>query len=215
MSLFPIIPSSGPQLRFVQSHVVENPGVDIVVPSGVLAGDLLVFHNITRSAPGGAVQPSGFTEINVASRNESGTICVVSLYYKIAVGTESGTTLTGMPDDSDNAIELLHFRADQAIVSVTAGDVEGSVSPNGLSFTCSASAGTAPLVVIGAYVDGDSSGIGATSMTPTEDATITNGAYVQVKYKIYNDSPQNTGLTLADGGNFNCLQSCYLQVAFA
>ncbi len=214
MSLIPAMLPSLPELRFVQSTAAANPATDIVVPSGVIAGDLLIFHNMCRTAFS-AVAPSGFTLIHTDSRSDSGSTVTISLYYKIAVGTESGTTLTGMPDDSDNAIELLHFRASQPIASITAGDVEGYVSASAPSLVCSASAGATPLVVLGTYVDGDSSGLVSPAMTPTEDASVGTSGFSMVKYKIYNDGPQDTTISMGDNGNFNGMQSCYLSCTFS
>ncbi len=210
---FPGAVAASRSLRFVQSATEVNPGTDIVVPSGVLAGDLLVFHNMCRTAFS-AVAPSGFTLINTDSRSDSGSTVTVSLYYKVAAGTESGTTLTGMADDSDNAIELLHFRAIPPMTSITVGDAEGYVSASAPSLVCSASAGNAPLVVLGAYVDGDSSGLSSPAMSPSEDASVFEGGFSMVKYKIYNISPQDTTISMVDNGNFNGLQSCYLQCNF-
>lgn len=214
MSLIPINTPPRRELRFIQSSTLANPATDIVVPSGVIAGDLLVFHNMGRSSLA-AVAPSGFTLINAESRTDAGSTLTISLYYKVAVGTESGTTLTGMADQSDNAIELLHFRASEPIASITAGDVEGYASAGVSALTCSASAGTPPLVVLGTYVDGDSSGLGTISMSPAEDDTVGVSSFSKIKYKIYNDSPQDTVVDMADTGNFNGSQACYLQCNFS
>lgn len=210
MSFIPLLPPPA-ELFFVQSTNVLNPGTDIVVPSGVAAGDLLLFMNMCRSASS-PVQPSGFTFINSQTRSDSGSTAIGAAYYKVAVGTESGTTLTGIADSSDNTIELLHFRASYPISSITVGDIESQgTSADPSAQNCQASAGAPPLVVIGHYIDGDSSGLGTTSMSPSEDGTVSSGGFVQVKYKIYNGTPEDTSVDMSDTGNYNVMQSFYLQ----
>ncbi len=211
MTFVPILPPPI-ELFFVQSTNAVNPGTDIVVPSGVVAGDLLLFTNMCRSASS-PVQPSGFTFINSQTRSDSGSTAIGAAYYKVAVGTESGTTLTGIADSSDNTVELLHFRASYPIASITAGDIESEgTSADPSPQICRPT--TPPSVVIAHYIDGDSSGLGTTSMSPTEDGTVSSGGFVQVKYKIYNGTQSDTTIDMSDTGNYNVMQSFYLQCNF-
>ncbi len=199
------------ELLLVQSAVEDNPATDIVVPSGVQAGDLLIFKNMCRARLGDAVTPSGFTVII----NDSSTAdnSVVGIFYKIAVGTESGTTLTGMPDDSDNAIELLHFRGSSPITAVSVVDLESaSSSADPGPFTCSAGSGTPPIIVFLSYADGDGSGNMVPSMTPAEDGTVSAAAFSGVLYKLMANESQDVVNDATDAGNMNHLESFYLQL---
>lgn len=73
-----------------------------------------------------------------------------------------------------------------------------------------ASSGTPPLVVIGCF--GVRGGISGWSFSPTQDGSITFND-IAMAHKIYNSSPADVTIDMADLGNVNTLISCYLQVA--
>lgn len=97
-------------------NLQNESGVSSITPAaGIIAGDLLLFGNFINSTTA-AVAPSGFTNIYNLSRSVGGTERI-TLYYKIAVGTESGVALNGITNSN---IAFYHLRwLKQPITSVS------------------------------------------------------------------------------------------------
>ena len=140
---------------------VISTGETITVMSGVKAGDLLVFFDFANRTSDyytipSAVTPSGFTLIHSFGENYiQGTGAEVgrwSAYYKIATGTESSTTLTGMDSDRNRKCLLL-FRGTRQISSVAINSVVSGVGGTGAfttaTSTITSSAGDNPFLIFG------------------------------------------------------------------
>lgn len=201
-------------LSFVTSAVVNNAisaSDSITAPTGIQAGDLIVFWDL-RFETGTANAPSGFT-IAVSS-SVTGMRSAIS--YKIAAGTESGTTITGMTGASQSyQVILAVFRGNIPIGSVAVGSTHQEETANApANQVCAASGGTAPLAVIATYSNAPPTAIATRGFSPAEDGEIATGStHGFLKYKLYNSSPADTTLTQTDNGTFNTLQSCYLACA--
>lgn len=76
----------------------------VVMPATVNAGDLLMMQ-IATIANGAVTTPSGWTLMSSVSL---GAVQYVSWYYKVAAGTEGGTTVTVTVGLSCNAAALVH-----------------------------------------------------------------------------------------------------------
>lgn len=181
----------------------------ITVPSGIQSGDILVLHDTATNATTipTAVVPTGFTSIlNEAFTTQRRTINS----YKIANGTESGTTITGMNGANTNAKILLVFSAKANTVNVKSVNYQ-CTDADPTSQTITASAGRPALVAIGFIRN--LLGNANTTMSPTEDGTVSLASVHYGYYKIYNQSPQNVTFDTNDGGTQNILISYYIEVA--
>lgn len=190
----------------------------ITAPASIVAGDLIVLMDRaganSATAPV-AVTPTGFTLINGQVLNDASDADRVVWSYKIAVGTEGGTSITGM-NGAFNSKVMAVFRGDVAIGGVTVADVEGAITNvDPADFTVSASGGTPPLIVLATYSIWleDAATVDPRSMSPAKDSEIGAAAGdVYLAWKIYNASPADVTVGMADEGFFNCLQSCYISV---
>jgi hypothetical protein len=189
----------------------------IAFPANILAGDLIVLLDRAENQFIGTipsdVTPTGFTRIGSSlSLLTSGTSGTRSnLWYKLAAGTETGN-LTGMDGSTFDDKCMYVFRGDVPAKTITVGDAEGTIvdtDPGDL--TCSASAGIAPLIMIGAY--GSSGTVDPRGFSTTKDGEITASVHGYLAYKIYNSSPADTVISMDDEGSRNNLHSCYLQMA--
>ncbi len=179
----------------------------------VIAGDLIVVYSIVDN--GDAVTPtasspaSGFT----SARNDSLTNGRAVVWYKIAAGTESGSTLTGMTPLGDplptvSAILVATFRGSSAIASVSVGSAAGQATtgnPNAQVVT--SSSGVAPLVVICAATG--TANLTGFGFSPSADGNVTTtGSISTLQWKIYNSAPADVTVDFGDRGT-NYLQSMY------
>lgn len=180
--------------------------VTITVPT-VQAGDLMVLLDYVRDGAAGLVTPSGWTSIV----GFGGTNRKMNASYKIAAGTESGTSITGMNGDVEESKVLLTFRGNVAIASVTAGSVnsQDAGAPAPTNQTVTASGQATPLVIIGAH--GADTSDNLTGST-TFDATVGINE-ITTGYKVSNSSPANHTVAATDGGSGNMLASFYLLLA--
>lgn len=169
-----------------------------------------------------AVTPTGFTAA-ITSVNATGIRLCAS--YKLAVGTEGGTSVTGMAGNGGYAaVKVCYvFRGNVAATSVTLGD-PGSQGTNNdpSSQVVTVSGGVPPLVVLGFYTaqPGGSGLVNPRTFSTTKDGEIegisdgTDDGDLWMAYKIYNSSPADTTIDMADEGS-NCLGSCYIEMSNA
>ncbi len=188
-------------------------GVPLTVtcPS-VDAGDLIILYNgvnNNQNITPSTVSPSGFTSISNISRADTRCIC----WYKVATGSEDGSTFTGMTPDtvelSRGSMILVVFRGSRPVTSVVVADVEGEcTATNPSPQTISASAGTTPLIVIATFFG--SGTIGSPSFSPSPDnSVVSSGSRGGLYWKIYNTDPQDVSVDMADQGS-NGMQSFYV-----
>lgn len=137
--------------------------------------------------------------------------------YKLAVGTEGGTTLTGMAGAVFAAKILTVFRPSIAATALTVGSVaEEGINGDPGGHVVAASGGTPPLIVFGRYSNADlfDQNISPRTFSPAADGelqpSLINSFYL--KYKIYNSSPANVTVDMGDENAGTILQSFYLAV---
>lgn len=185
----------------------------ITLPGSINAGDLIILFDRAQgtSAPA-AVTPTGFTQIaNFAASTIRNVIS-----YKIAAGTESSSSITGMDGNISDAKIALVYRGDAAISTVIINDLATQATDaDPTSQVVNASGSPAPLIVLGSY--GTSAGGAAftRTMSPAEDSEITASANVYyVKRKDYNSSPADVTVDMNDPGSNsnNVLASFYITV---
>lgn len=202
-------------LSFVTSAVVNAVVMvndSIVAPSGIQTGDLLVLYDY-KGVTVSIAAPSGFTTITSDATATGRT----TISYKIADGTESGTTITGMGGTNGaTSMILAVFRGNIPITSVTpASTAEQKTDSAPTNQTVTSGSGTPPLVVIATYENSASgSAISPRGFSPAADGEITTGnTHHFLDYKIYNSSPANITASMGDFGTSNMLASFYLQTA--
>jgi hypothetical protein len=193
----------------------------ITAPSGIQAGDLIVLLDVScgYSLPT-AVVPTGFTQI--ININDTTDVAAVAS-YKIAVGTEGGTSITGMAGTTSKVMYV--FRGNKAAAAATVGDVGNQwTSGNPTAQTITAASGTPPLVVFGFYSSAQSGTVNPRTFTvggvgakDAELQSFADGAYLDcdtwIAYKIYNLAPADAVVDMDDEGDNNFLGSCYIQLA--
>jgi hypothetical protein len=183
----------------------------VAVPSGVQAGDLLVFCDLAFDAAApAAVTPSGFT--NVVNTTSTNYRYMIS--YKIALGTESGTNITGTAVANKNDKALVIWRGDAPVSLVSAADSAfQAITTAPTNQVVDASAGLAPLIVLAMYAC-SASPVDVRGFSPAKDGEV--AAHVDefwFAWKTYNLSPANVTISMADEGALNALGSLYLAVS--
>jgi hypothetical protein len=197
----------------------------ITAPANILAGDLIVMIDsgsggISGIAPT-AVTPTGFTAISTSITTGAYRAC---FSYKLAVGTEGGTSITGMAPSGGGGMAkiMMVFRGNKPATTLTVGSPAGQATTgNPTAQNCTAGSGVAPLVVLGAYGAwaGLSGLVNPRTFSTTKDAEqeITHNAMTDdhdlwLAYKIYNSAPADSSIDMDDEGT-NVLMSAYIQMA--
>lgn len=183
----------------------------ITVPATVQAGDLMVIYirSINNSGTPATPSLSGWTIVgDVFLSNRRGT-----MYVKIASGADASSTITANTATAGHHIILEVFRPDIAIasVSVVLGGAQITDSaPSGQ--TVAAASQSAPLVIAAAYASNSS--ITTRGFSPAKDGEYSSDSSSNwLAYKIYNASPADESITMADYGNGNTLISAAFVVS--
>ena len=198
-------------VSFFASATAADGSTNIVAPANIQAGDLIVLlDRVSTGSVPATVVPSGFTSI----RNDNdGTAVRMICSYKIAVGTEGGTSIACMPPGIfEDGKALAVFRGNVPINSVTIGSSSGQITNNDPTAQNVVVAAVAPpLIVFGAFVSNTT--VDPRSFTPAKDAEINPDTLLYLAWKIYNTAPADTAIDMADEGNGNGLQSFYLKLS--
>jgi hypothetical protein len=190
----------------------------ITAPATVVAGDILVLFQVSEvigATPPTAVVPSGFTSWADQTYSAGGSAGRAILCYKLADGTESGATLTGMDDQFDRKV-MFCFEAAAGSLFASTPTLTDTNTGNPASQNVDCSGALNPVLVIGAYnsgtnvsprtmsaaKDGERSSLGATSGTT---------GLTWLAYKIYNSSPVDVSVDMDDEGTAHFLFSGYLE----
>jgi hypothetical protein len=181
-------------LKLVASN--RSSSAALVLPMNIQAGDLLIHYNQTENQSAAAAStPSGFTSISafapaswVIAPNPEGYAFKARLSYKIATGTEGGTTITGMSPNTFRSITehfILVYRGNMPVTGVT------KVSWATATSTSSSSAPTrnltitpshAPLMAICIYAADNTVSEGTITFSPAASDSV-SGLSNSVKYR--------------------------------
>lgn len=184
----------------------------ITAPSSIIAGDLLVIVQYAGGngvAPVANATPTGFTDIPTSP---AGTRSRLAICYKVAAGTEGGTSLTGGMDDFIDLKVCWQYRANAPISALTAANlVTQATGADPTQQTISAASGVAPVLGIVAYGGqaGNTLNNNTTSITPNHQETV-GVAYFLTEDYIQNSSPANYTFDMGDIGQSNVLAGTYL-----
>lgn len=200
-----------------QASATSTESATLSAPADIIAGDVLVFldavWNLSGGPPASSV-PSGFTSIATATTG-LGSDIRTTLSYKLAVGTEGSSTITGMSSTGGASKILVVFRPDDPASTLTVFSVAAeATNANPSAQTVTASGGTPPLIVVGAYTS--SGAIDPRGFSTTKDDEIESAASafdMWIAWKIYNTSPADTSIDMDDEGASNILESCYITVS--
>lgn len=195
-----------------QAHSTAITGGTITAPADIIAGDLLMIADSCGglySAPA-LVTPSGFTNrSNVTTGSQR-----MAVFTKLATGSEASTVYTGMADPVFDSVAkiFLVFRPNVALGSLTTGTWGGqATTADPTSQTVTISAISTPVVAIGVYCA--LAAVDPRTMTAAKDAEVSAinavATNLWVAWKIYNSSPSNVSVDMADEGS-NFLSSGYL-----
>lgn len=209
--LMPVIFSGIGTLSFFGS--ATSTAETVTAPANINAGDLLILSDYSYKDLGVPTEviPTGFTKITGANNSGGDDNLRVTISYKIADGTEGGTSITGMLGDTDDKV-LIVIRQNVAISSISTGDIDIEMTTgNPAQQVCAAGAGAAPLVVFATYAAFNSISGFSRNFSPSADAEINSSNFHYTKYKLYNSSPANITIDIADSGNETCLASFYLE----
>lgn len=172
----------------------------------VQAGDLIIFFD----AAGVTVQPthavpSGFTEIGRVVSGDAFWRWIVS--YKIAAGTEGGTTITGMTTGGVRRPTLAVFRKQSPILSVSVHDVDTGTA----SASTGSSAANVPYVVIGcgAYFTSTTQPADATG-TPAFDGSVDGQSNTRIGWN-FTDPPVNQTVNEPSGNSYRATFAFYIE----
>lgn len=205
----------------------------IVVPSGVQEGDLILFANMAiKTSVVTPTVPAGFTKVLPVTQggvafgpiNISGTDYYFhyAIGYKIAVGTEGGTSLASMSFTGSvnpgSALAVMVFRGNRKITGVTRNDdfFEGAID-GVLSETITSGSGAVPLLAVGLYANLSTSfsSLSQRAMTPdADDETIFGASNHAVRWKFFsqNSAPANVSCSMASAAQTRILATLYLEL---
>lgn len=187
----------------------------VTIPSEAAAGDIAVLYDSTMNNAGPApttVIPSGWTSVN----DSAATFVRVISSYKLLVGGDPGSTITGMTGTFFEGKSLLIFRKTVVATAVSAFSAAGQVtSGNPTAQVVTSSGGVVPIIVVATYSVGAFSGTLTTpTFTPDPTGVFSPVNRVRVAYKVFESSPLDVTADLGDTNiGDNALQSYYLQIS--
>lgn len=203
----------------------------ITVPANVQEGDLILFANMAvKTSIVASTVPSGFTKIFPSTSsalpvNISGTTYYfhVAMGYKIAAGTEGGTSLSSMSFTSNvdpgSALAVMVFRGSKKITGVTVQDYGGTNQSSGLiSRTIASASGTRPLLAVANYMNLGASWTSNSQrdFSPAPDDEQIYGVNNQaVRWKFFGESnaPSDIACSMASASQNRTCWSFYLELA--
>lgn len=204
-------------LSFVASASTTS-GATINVPGTAQAGDFAVLFQLSRSTASTiptAVNPSGWQDDSPGSSTATiGTNGYRSmLSSKILVSGDVGASLTGMNGNSFNDKHILVFRDSAAFTSYTATGPNSEINANAPSTqSLNASTETPPMVLV-AFADSATSVTFSGTLSTNGTSVTTGSAWLAAIYELFNSSPANRTIGLADSGTYNALSSIIYEVS--
>ena len=201
-------PASGAitSVDYITSTVISD-STTITCPASISSGDLLLFvdHNGLNNPT--LVTPTGWTLIATTAD----AFDTNGLFWKIADGTESSSTITGM-SNAYGGKAIIQFRANdsQAITSFSIDGVVSTITDGDPGQqTVAASGGTIPVVGIALFItEATQVDPRTTSITPDQEIVADQSVYIHIYQQT--SSPADYTFDMADDGYSNSLIGCYL-----
>ncbi len=185
----------------------------VTVPSGVYAGDLLIFVSYVEGTPVNTV-PSGFTMLsNAPSSGWTGRIVTSA---KVSNGTETGASIVGGTGTTATGNILFVVRGDGPISGFAkVGAVYGQSNNNPGPVTASNASAVAPCIALGAIGSVGASPYPAPNFeaqTPAFASTVAAPNLVRCGLTFYAASPVSQLVDLADNGVGNFITAYFLNL---
>jgi len=180
----------------------------VEAPSDIQSGDIIVFSDYVPNYTSGTV-PSGFTEIVLT---EAGAVDHRTS-YKVADGTEGGTTITGMTG-SDFACILLVFRPIfTPSVSFATWNSEGTDGdPSSQTVTPPTDKPVLVIYAAGSRLNMPSFSSQSPAFSGTVSVGLSSTANLLIGYSVYSGSAPSHTADVGDSGTRNTFHSGYLQL---
>lgn len=203
------------EMSFVAASTAS--GTSISIPAAAQAGDLAVLHDYAATAGTGTqadVVPSGWTGIVTSAFNDGSFNRRQRHSYKVLTPADIfAGSVSGMVGGAAVEKMMLAYRPVGAIETVTIPTWGAeSTAGNPSSQNVSAAAQAAPLIVMGAAFSFSGTAAFSTA-SPAFGATQASASTLLVGYKIYNASPADHTIDMADLGFDNALASGYIRLS--
>lgn len=196
-----------------------NSTIDFSLIASKQAGDLCIWADASCNVSGipTTVTPSGFTKV----AEISGNTCRMIMAYKVMTSGDLTTVFSRMASTNTRAVDIIFFRPNRAIISVTNYLSMGSTgniaaannAPNNLAVNAGTN-GLTPSIVLAKFFS-DANLSGASPTLPGEDNHIGANTADRLAWLLFSNSPANKTLSMGavSGGAFNGLQGQLLTVA--
>lgn len=196
----------GISLTFLASAVSSSGS--ITIPAAAQAGDWAILFDAagdTGTVP--TAVPSGWTSL---ANTAASVVRMITSYRKLT----GGGSVTGMSGAVQQRKIMLVFRPSTSIVTNVASTWNAEVTTGEPTLqTVSASGVAAPLIVFAfAAADISSAPVFTTETPSMTNLTRTGSNFsTRVGYTIYNSSPSNQSIDIADAAGIQGLQSGYVR----
>ena len=191
-----------------QSNLGNSSGV--LIPSGVIAGDLLIISALNTSSSTPPSAPAGWAVYNVTPTGGFG-----SFAWKVADGSESGSYIH--INGGYNKWYTLVLRSSSApLISAVALDVEDNLTganPSAQTINA-ATIGTEPKLPVALY--GSAGAVTSPSWTGSSYDVENSYTTYEARWTQFDatDTPSDITVNLGDGGSINLLASMILELTF-
>lgn len=184
----------------------------ITAPSDLQAGDFLLLFDCasTSLSPPTVVTPTGWTALD----SQSGTSMTDAMSYKIADGTEAGSSITGMNGGYSNRKLLVVFRGNVPFIAATIqSKVKQITASNPTSKTITSGSATTSILVIASWSDQiDSNDISPRTQSPTM-TEVNNTTHQYIGWiPYYSSGWTDQTFDMDDEGADNALMGCYIEL---
>jgi hypothetical protein len=191
-------------ITFVASATTTTDS--ITIPASAAVGDLAV-HIMRADTLVSGGDPSGFTLID----GQASANAAHGANYKILVGGDPGSTLTGLLNGTTEDSILLVFRGFTGTATPNTWTWPAPNNNNPSVQTVTASGETDPLIVFGSCGANTGPAVFVTASPAFDGEVVTSSGRLRVGYKIYNTSPANHSIDQNDLGNGNTLGSGFIK----
>jgi hypothetical protein len=144
----------------------SGTAVSVAFPSGISAGDLLLMTVVWADVGGTCSTPTGFTEVqqgSVATTSPS-----MATFFKIAVGSESGTIDATLSSNVGWNARSVRLTGNNAVgVSVSSENYDNTSDTSAVSATVTPTATSTLIMIVGCAGDYAISGYTVTTSDPT------------------------------------------------
>jgi hypothetical protein len=190
----------------------------VTLPAIVKAGDVLILFDYVSgggAGPPSAHVPTGWTSI----ASYTGGDGRLASSYKIAAGTEGGSSITGITHDDHSAKAVLQFRSAKKITGLTVAGAVGEMNSGGNPSvkTIAASGGVRPVLGLAAFsaVDYSSFTPRTCSITPDDEILIAdsnsgNRIALYIQRYLQQGAPANYTFDMDDESDLNGLLGFYM-----